>query len=122
MSNKTKNDFAKKLNDLFKESTNKLEKYVISDIYNSDEPEGYLKDILNHGCQSGVVSQLIYYKDTKDFFVKFIDEIDEIKDELEESFGQPLEIKQPLYNWLAWLGYEETARKIADKLGLELEF
>lgn len=98
MSNKTKNDFAKKLNDLFKESTNKLEKYVISDIYNSDEPEGYLKDILNHGCQSGVVSQLIYYKDTKDFFVKFIDEIDEIKDELEESFGQPLEIKQPLYN------------------------
>ena len=109
-----------KLMALLKKSSNELEKYVLRDLLESDEPEGYLKDVLNFGCVSGMVNQLIYYDDTKKFFIKYIDEIDELRDDLEESLGQPLKIKSPLYNWLAWFGYEETLRKIAEKLGLEV--
>ena len=41
-------------------------------------------EIVNHGCQSGVCSQHIYYADTISFFDKYEDEI---YSELEECFG-----------------------------------
>ena len=41
------------------------------------------KEIVNHGCQSGVCTQHIYYGDTIEFFTKYPDEITEyIKDTL----------------------------------------
>lgn len=119
MDNKKTNKFKKDLNNLFKLSTNALEKYVMSDVHESEEPISYLKDILNNGCQSGIVSQFIYYKDTKEFFKTYVEEIGELVEEMEESTGEPLKIGSPIYNWLAWFGYEETARQIADKLNLE---
>lgn len=109
-----------KIEQLIKESENDLELYVLEDLKDQDDPEGYLKDLLSHGCQSGMVSGLIYYTDTKAFYIKYIDEIEELKEEMEDSLGEPLKIGTPMYNWLAWFGYEETARKIADKLGLEI--
>ena len=33
------------------------------------------KEIVNHGCRSGVCSQHIYYGDTIEFFTKYPDEI-----------------------------------------------
>ena len=109
-----------KLQALLLESENDLEKYVINDLLDEEDTEQYLKDVLTHGCQSGTVNSLIYYNQTKDFFIKYIEEIDELREEMEENTGQPLEIGTPLYNWLAWFGYEETARKVADKLQIEI--
>ena len=43
-----------------------------------------MQEIVNHGCQSGVCSQHIYYADTISFFDKHEDEI---YSELEECFG-----------------------------------
>ena len=43
-----------------------------------------MQEIVNHGCQSGVCSQHIYYADTISFFDKYEDEI---YSELEECFG-----------------------------------
>ena len=43
-----------------------------------------LKEIVNHGCQSGVCFKHIYYGDTISFFDKYEDEI---YSELEECFG-----------------------------------
>jgi hypothetical protein len=41
------------------------------------------KEIVNHGCRSGVCSQHIYYGDTIEFFTKYPDEITSfIKDNL----------------------------------------
>lgn len=111
-------DYTKKLKGLLKEAT-ELEKEVIEDALNAEEAKSYLQDVLRHGCQSGMVSGLIYYHDTKLFYIKHIDEIDELRGELEDSIGEPLKIGFPSYNWLAWFGYAETARKIADKIGLE---
>lgn len=109
-----------KLEAIRNDSENELEIYVIDDILEADEPEVYLKDLLSHGCQSGMVSSLIYYVDTKAFYIKYIDEIDELREEMEDSTGESLKIGSPSYNWLAWFGYEEMARKVAEKLGMEI--
>ena len=46
-----------------------------------------LKEIADHGCQSGVCSQHIYYGDTISFFEKYEDEIVEyIRDAYETDF------------------------------------
>ena len=42
------------------------------------------KEIANHGCQSGVCSQHIYYGDTVKFFEKYEDEV---LDYIESSYG-----------------------------------
>lgn len=98
-----------------------LERYVANDIlYQYDgEVENFVKDLLEHGCISGTVSGLIYYKDTHKFFDKFSDDIFALIDEIEESTGQPIEVKDDRKNFYAWLGYEETVRKLASELGIE---
>lgn len=75
------------------------------------------KHVLEHGCGLGMVSELIYYADTKAFYIKYMEEIEEIVEDLDASLGESVLIhaKFPLYNWLAWLGYEETIRKIANE-------
>lgn len=113
-------EFIAKIKVLIEQSENGLEKYVLEDLLEVESVEGYLKDLLQHGCVSGMVNGLIYYSDTKNFFVKYVDEIDELVEEVEESMGKPLEITHPTSNWLAWFGYEEMARRVADKLGIEI--
>ncbi len=111
----TKKELAK----LVKNGTD-IERTVIADALNAEDPAQYLKEVLQHGCQSGIVSGLIYYHDTKRFYIDNIDEIEDIKNEFEDSIGEPIKIGTPMYNWLSWFAYEETARKIADKVGIEV--
>jgi hypothetical protein len=110
----------KALLNIIETTKNELEKYVAKDILESSGIEGYLKDIFQGGCASGIVSSLIYFQDTRALFIKYMDEIDELRQEVEESIGGPLEIKFPLYNHLAWFGYEQTARLIAEKLEISI--
>jgi hypothetical protein len=94
-----------------------------------------LRDLLEHGCQSGMVSDLIYYHDTVKFYKKHQDEIGEMLAETYHSMGcgsvehifgdkwnkeDPLASGQLNQNLLAWFGFEETARKLADKAGIEI--
>lgn len=83
--------------------------------YTEDDLFSFFTDLLAHGCQSGMVSGLIYYTDTHAFYDKHYDEIEAIRYDLEESFGQPLKPEGDLKNWFAWLAFEETARAIADE-------
>ena len=53
---------------------------AITDMYSFED----LKEIANHGCQSGVCSQHIYYGDTVKFFEKYEDEV---LDYIESSYG-----------------------------------
>lgn len=109
----------KQLKELSKDAT-PLEKAVIREAIDHDNPEGFFKDLLYHGCQSGMIDGLIYYKDTEKFADKHWDEIEELKNEMEDSLGEPLKMETPIKNWLAWFGFEETARKIVEKLGIEV--
>ncbi len=79
----------------------------------------FFDDLFYGGCASGMIGHLIYYHDTHKFYDRYYDGIDELRDELEDSIGEPLRVKGDLKNWYAWLGFEETARKVADTLGLK---
>lgn len=81
--------------------------------------KAFLSDLFQHGCQSGMVNEMIYYKDTHAFFDKHSDDIFDMLDELEEEMGEPIKVDGDRKNFYAWLAYEETARAIARELGLE---
>lgn len=97
--------------------------------------QGAIKDLLYGGCQSGIVGQLIYYTDTLKFYHKHGDEIAHmLAEQMNDTgssgpaaiFGDKWDNEDPLAkdtqnrNLLAWFGFEETARKIADRLGWEV--
>ena len=77
----------------------------------------FFHDLLQHGCISGMVSRLVYYHDTHRFFTTHYDEIETIRNEYQEQ-GVELKPQGDLMNWYAWLSFEETARKLAEELGI----
>ncbi len=81
-----------------------------------NNPADFFSDLLQWGCQSGMVSRLIYYTDTRAFYDKYYHEIEGLRYELEESMGERLQPQGDLKNWYAWMGFEETARVLADEL------
>lgn len=118
----------KQLKKIIEETDNELKKYVAEymldelDEYNGtqkQQAQSWYNDLMRGGCQSGMIRSLIYYHDTHEFYDKFYDDIEELRLEIEQSIGESLKPEGDLKNWYAWLGFEETARKIADELGLE---
>lgn len=112
-----------------------LHNRVISDLlYYSDSAdiEGFISDILNHGLSSGIIGNLIYYKDTTAFYNKYKGDIWDIVIAQSEEMGyeNPFEYLKncnssigscnTFENFMTWLGYEETVRKIADALDIEI--
>ena len=107
--------------------TKKVCNYVIEKWHDYDKKEHIFTDVLDYGCQSGVVGSLIYYSDTVAFYKKFKDEINELLYEIQASTGiydlkklfgnnwdeeDPLIIEAYNQNLLAWFGFEETLRNI----------
>ena len=92
--------------------------------------EGVLNDLWKGGCASGMVGHLIYYKDTLNFYRKFRSEIDKLYYETLQELGElklngwddedPFAKETTNRNILAWFGFEETARKLSDRAGLEI--
>lgn len=80
-----------------------------------------LEDVLNAGCVSGIVSELIYYADTNAFYDKFVNELWEIASEFD---SEPLRFFSTLNgaddvsddtqfkNLVAWWGFETAAYNI----------
>ena len=104
---------------------------VQDDSYNA---ESVIREVTAHGCQSGIVGDLIYYSDTVKFYKKHRGDISALLAEMLEAcgggvsglFGDSWDELDPLaddtqnQNLLAWFGFEETARQIADQIGVEL--
>lgn len=102
--------------------------------YDGDR-KAVFEDLLQHGCQSGMVGDLIYYTDTLAFYNRYREEIDALLYETIDGTGfQPNGLfaqsgwdpKDPLaretnnINLLAWFGFEETAHQIAMDEGIEI--
>lgn len=101
--------------------TTSLVKYVAQDLLEAgsdEEIKNYTRDILQHGCQSGIVSGLIYYHDTKNFYIRYMDDIEELYEETTNNIGEQMQIGTPMYNWFAWFGFEETVHRLADELNI----
>lgn len=116
-----------------------LSKHVRCWINNQVEDDSYdaasvIREVTEHGCQSGIVGDLIYYSDTVKFYKKHRGDISALLAEILDScgcgvsglFGDSWDELDPLaddtqnQNLLAWFGFEETARNIANEIGVEL--
>lgn len=80
--------------------------------------EMWLNDLLKHGCISGMVGILIYNSDCKEIYVRNIDSMESMKEDLEEEVGEmiPNRHNLPHYTFLCWLCYEELGRMVYDKI------
>lgn len=58
---------------------------------NADDKKTMLKDLLQHGCASGLVGDLIYYKDTSKFYDKHRKEILEMVEDYCNQTGENLQ-------------------------------
>lgn len=101
------------LNEL--EGANNLKKYVINDILEHCDNDNeyilnYIKDVINYGCVSGIVSSLIYYSDTEKFFNEYSNEILELLDVKKEEC-EPYKGKFNKNN-LSWFAYEEICKQL----------
>lgn len=101
--------------------------YVIEEWGNYDDKKNIFTDVLNYGCQSGMVGFLIWYSDTVRFYKQYKQEIDDLLYNLmyetgiyslPELFGNKWDKEDPLgnsdfnMNLLAWFGFEETLRDV----------
>ena len=101
--------------------------YVIDRWGDYNDKKYIFTDVLNHGCQSGVVTELIYYSDTVRFYKQYRQEINDLLYDAmsgtglyapSELFGDKWDKEDPLaqddfnQNLLAWFGFEETLRNI----------
>lgn len=108
-----------------------LMKKVISILKNKAKDYNNLQDlfndILNNGLQSGIISELIYYKDTLAFYKKYQDEIIGLLKEAmystgidspEGLFGSKWDKNDPFAqgtnnkNLLSWFAFEEITRNL----------
>lgn len=74
-----------------------------------EQLKSYLNDVLNAGCQSGFVSEFIYNSDCKEFYIKHIDELEEMRTDYEEELGEQINNKQrlPHYTFMCWFCFEQ---------------
>ena len=107
--------------------TKRVCNYVISRWSDYTDKKDIFTDVLNHGCQSGIVSELIYYTDTVRFYKQYKEEINSLLYDAingtglyspSELLGSKWDKEDPLaqdthnQNLLAWFGFEETLRNI----------
>lgn len=71
--------------------------------------KSFLEDLQKGGCISGMIGKFIYHNDCKAFYIKHLEDLENIKNDLEESFGEPItnRYKLPHYTFLCWLCFEE---------------
>ena len=108
------------LNDIMEKEANTIKAFVAQQALEYHDPKNFFIDLLQHGCISGMVSELVYYRDTHAFFERHYYEIEEIRQSLEECIGQSLEVDGDLKNWYVWMAVEETAREIAGELNMNM--
>jgi len=101
---------------------------VVSAWIEEQREDGYndcIDDLLQYGCQSGIVGELVYYVDTVAFYEAHRQEIAQLLAEILSDTGltvdkifadwdaaDPLALDTHNQNLLAWFGFEETARRM----------
>lgn len=74
-----------------------------------EQLKSFLEDLQNGGCQSGLIGDFVYNADCKEFYIQHLDDLEEIKQDFEDSVGEPIENRQklPHYVFMCWLCFEE---------------
>lgn len=122
----------KNVSSIKNDTQNKLSKYVCEYVLKRwndyDNKQSIFTDVLNYGCQSGIVGELVYYSDTTEFYQKYKEEINELLYNALNNcgiynpvdlFGDRWDKEDPLcidcinQNLLAWFGFEDALRNLA---------
>nr|WP_315242109.1 hypothetical protein [uncultured Flavobacterium sp.] len=76
--------------------------------------KSFLEDLQQGGCVSGMIGEFIYHSDCKAFYIKHLDDLENIRKELEDSFGTPVANRydSPHYTFMCWLCFEEYCYNI----------
>lgn len=74
-----------------------------------EQLKSFFEDLQNGGCQSGLIGDFVYNSDCKTFYIENIDDLEEIKADLEDVLGDSIKNKQklPHYVFVCWLCFEE---------------
>ena len=101
--------------------------------YDNGDMRGPLKDLFYGGCSSGMVGHLVYYSDTTKFFRRYRADIQDLLRQAMDNCGfgidhvfgdkwnkdDPLAAEDSNQNLLAWFGFEEAARNLANRAGYD---
>lgn len=83
---------------------------ILAEVQEEKELDLYINQVLQHGCQSGCVSSLIYAGDCREFVQNNIDEVLQVYNETRvDCSGIPEELD---VNYLAWLAFEYICFRI----------
>ena len=100
-----------------------------------DGAAGSLRDLFHGGCQSGIVGHLIYTRSCVAFYERHRTNIAAmLKDAMDDIgaegpgalFGYKWDTEDPLalgdanQNLLAWFGFEEAVRTVANRAGIKV--
>lgn len=76
---------------------------ILDNIENYEVEKGFLEDVMNYGCASGIVPELIYFNETRCFFIKHMEEIFDIYNSIKDDLSPNFEVNA---NNLSWLAFE----------------
>lgn len=110
-----------KMQEIANKTENTIEKAVAIEVtaWADDEIINSFSNILNYGCEMGMVSLFVYYADTHEFFDTHYRQIEKLRHEFKEEFSFSLNTNNDLKLSLAWFGFKQTAFNIANELGFE---
>lgn len=76
--------------------------------------KSFFEDMQKGGCISGMIGEFVYHADCKNFYIKHIDDLEELKSILEEEIGAQIPNRHnlPHYTFLVWLAFEEFCYEI----------
>jgi len=88
---------------------NEFKQIVLSQIENYDEPKNFFEDLFQGGCISGLISEFIYTSDCKDFYIKHMDDMENMVEEISYILGEPVSNRHnlPRYSFMCHLCFEE---------------
>lgn len=94
-------------------------KIILSDLGSYDgtkkeQLKSFLEDLQNGGCMSGMISEFIYHADCKKFYIQHLDDLENIREDLEDSLGEAVKNRHrlPHYTFMCWLCFEEYCFEI----------
>ena len=108
--------------------------YVIKKWNEYENKNDIFLGVINYGCSSGIVANLVYYHDTLEFYEDLKNEINDLLVETLDACGcnspaelfsknwddtDPLALECNNKNLLAWFGFEETTKNIANDFNIE---
>lgn len=93
--------------------SDEVKEYLQDGIRNYDRGENFFNDLSEFGA-GDLLGDFVYYSQTKDFYLRYMDDIESFAREIEEELGQPLLLDDPRFHYLSRLVVEEVAHRIGD--------